>query len=142
MSVNIPIVILTFRNQDSTSVLYRAYSPDQWFSPSSQGDQEDVLDGYMTAFKDRIWNKLNYNPNGTSSESSIGRILEIHTRYVSTELSSRHDMAHFFVADNEHTDYKVVKSSLPLFFDLTEAEEYDSANSPDATLAHANHDFI
>lgn len=142
MSENIPIMIITFRGEGNTDVLYRVYSPDQWFPRSEQDDADDVLDGYMTAFKDRILRSINYNPNGIDSTSNIGRILEIHTRFITASLISRRDVAYFFICDNEHTDYKVVKSSLPIFFDATEAEEYASLNSTDATLDRANHDFI
>ena len=144
--MRIPIVILTVRSNDG-NVFYRAYSPDQWI-PSTSGHNQSDSDtsddeeaSQLATFKNKIWTRLEYNPNGSDNSSNIGSILEVCTRRIDIPITARRDVAYFLVKDNEHTDYKVIQTSHPFFFNLAAAEEYlDDEGTME--LKTANHDFI
>ena len=141
--MRIPIVILTVRGGDG-NIFYRAYSPDQWLPLSSGADSDSSGDeetNQLDTFKNKIWSRLEYNVNGSDNTSNIGNILEISTKRISIPISSRRDVAYFFVKDNEHTDYKVIQTSHPFFFNLEAAESYAEEYS-DIELKTANHDFL
>jgi hypothetical protein len=141
--MRVPIIILTVRG-DNGEVFYRAYSPDQWLPPSSGADSDSSGDEETTqldTFKNKIWTRLEYNVNGSDNDSNIGKILEVSTRRINVDLSVRRDVAYFFVKDNEHTDYKVIQTGHPFFFDLEAADTYAEEYS-EVELKTANHDFI
>jgi hypothetical protein len=143
MPSGIPIMILTIRGDDE-QVFYRAYSPDQWLPPTNQGDEEtdDDETSPLATFKNKIWTRLEYNPNGSDNTSNIGRVLETCTKYIDVPLADRHDVAYFFVKDNEYTDYKVIQTSHPFFFDFDVSESYVSGGIGECEPRTANHDFI
>lgn len=141
--MRIPIIILTVRSEDG-NVFYRGYSPDQWLPLNNQSDSDTSSDEETTqldTFKNKIWTQLDYNVNSSDNSSNIGKILEVCTRRISVELSARRDVVYFFVKDNESTDYKVIQTSHPFFFNLDAAEDYLD-NESNVELRTANHDFI
>ncbi len=142
--MRIPVIILTVRAVDG-NVFYRAYSPDQWLPPRSDNTESDSSGDEETSqldtFKNKIWSRLNYNPNSSDNSSNIGNILEICTRRINIPIAARRDVAYFFVADNDHTDYDVIQTDQPLFFNLEDAEAYLRDNSY-VDLKTANHDFL
>lgn len=144
--MRVPIIILTVRG-DNGDIFYRAYSPDQWIPSSTNHNQsdsdtsDDEEASQLETFKNKIWTRLEYNPNGSDNTSNIGRILEVCTKRTITPISDRRDVAYFFVKNNESTDYKVIQTSHPFFFSLGAAEEYlDDEGTME--LKTANHDFI
>lgn len=142
MSIRVPIMILTIR-ADNNEVFYRAYSPDQWLPSVNQGDDSDDEDtSQIDTFKNKVWDRLQYNPNSTDNNSNIGRILETCTKYNEVPLADRRDVVYFFVKNNEYTDYKVVQTSHPFFFDLDASETYASEGVGECVLRTANHDYI
>lgn len=141
--MRIPIVILTVRGEDG-NVFYRAYSPDQWLPLSSGADSDSSGEeetSQLDTFKNKIWTRLEYNINGSDNDSNIGAILEISTKRIPIPIDARRDVAYFFVKDNEHTDYKVIQTAHPFFFNLNAAEEYLD-DEGEIELKTANHDFI
>ena len=144
MSSRIPIMILTIRGEED-NVFYRGYSPDQWIpSPTNQGDDTDDewYVSQLDTFKNKIWLRLDYNPNGSDNTSNIGRILETCTKYIDVPLVDRHDVVHFYVKNNQYTNYKVVQIGHPFFFDLDASESYTSGGIGECESIMANHDYI
>jgi hypothetical protein len=142
--MRVPIIILTVRGNDG-NIFYCAYSPDQWI-PSTTGhndsDSSDDEDNtQLETFKNKIWSRLEYNPNGSDNSSNIGSILEVCTRRIAIPIGSRRDVAYFFVKDNESTDYKVIQTSHPILFNL-EVADIHAAAYDDIELKTANHDFL
>jgi hypothetical protein len=144
--MRIPIVILTVRG-DNGDIFYRAYSPDQWIPSSTNHNQsdsdssDDEDNAQLETFKNKIWDRLEYNPNGSDNTSNIGRILEVCSRRNGIPISARSDVAYFFVKDNESTDYKVIQTSHPILFNL-EVADIHAAAYDDIELKTANHDFL
>jgi len=139
--MRIPVVILTVCGAEG-DIFYRAYSPDQWLPPTNQDDSDDDDTSQLDTFKNKIWTRLDYNANGSDNSSNIGNILEVCTKYVDTPLVDRRDVAYFFVKDNEHTDYKVIQTGHPFFFDFDASEAYISGGIGECEPRTANHDFI
>jgi hypothetical protein len=109
----IPIVIAIFRSQQG-EVEYKAFSPKEYGAGSES--RRKLYDKFM----EKLYEHISYDP--ITSETSLGKLLEVHTRFIRVPLSQRRDKIHFNTYRHQHTEYKPVHGASPLGF----TEEYSS----------------
>ncbi len=79
-----PVIILILKNDDGV-VFYKAFSPSSYTPPQ---DDEIDYDADFENFKMRMYSYINYNHNGIDNTTNLGKLLEVHSRHITTPLIS------------------------------------------------------
>jgi hypothetical protein len=103
----IPITILILRKPEG-HVEYKAYSP-QIYNAGSE-TRRALYDKFM----DRLYEHISYNAE--TGQTSLGKLLEVHTRFIRVPIRSRGDKVHFNGYTHQYCEYMPVYGASPLQF--------------------------
>jgi hypothetical protein len=108
------------------TVNYTAFSPKEYIIGSQTRKR------LYEKFIGKLCTHISYDPNNPlNNNSSLGKVLEIHTRFIQAPLEERGDLARFSTLDHPCCGYKPVHHESPIEFGVqTENHQY------------ANHQFV
>jgi hypothetical protein len=103
----IPIAILILRKPEG-HVEYKAFSPQSYNTGSEL--RRTLYDRFM----DKLYQHISYNPE--NGETNLGKLLEVHTRFIRVPIRSRGDTVHFNGYIHQYCEYMPVHGASPLQF--------------------------
>lgn len=103
----IPIAILILRNPEG-HVEYKAYSPQNYNAGSET--RRALYDKFM----DKLYEHISYNAE--NGQTSLGKLLEVHTRFIRVPINKRRDKVHFNGYVHQYCEYKPIHGASPLQF--------------------------
>jgi hypothetical protein len=130
----IPIAIVITQDHGG-NVNYTAFSPKDYNIGSET--RKRLYDKFMK----KLCTHISYDPNNPlNNNSSIGKVLEIHTRFIRVPLDQRRVLVNFSITDNPHCNYKPIHHESPVKFGILTEEEYNTHHQ--FTRVIASHDFV
>lgn len=117
-----PIIILILKNDDG-NVSYKSFSPAHYSPP-----QDDALDydvDFQT-FQERVYDYIGYDNNVLFNITNFGRLLEVHSRHITTPIEQRGNTIWFSTYQNSHTDYLCIHRPSPIHFSQDNAVAYQN----------------
>ncbi len=117
-----PVIILILKNDDGV-VFYKAFSPSSYTPPQ---DDEIDYDADFENFKMRMYSYINYNHNGIDNTTNLGKLLEVHSRHITTPLDQRGNTVWFSTYQHPDTTYFCVHRPSPIHFSQDSAIAYQN----------------
>lgn len=130
----IPIAIVISQDLGG-NVNYTAFSPRDYDVGS------DTRKRLYEKFMAKLCQHISYDPtNGLNNNSSLGKIKEIHTRFIRVPLYQRRVLVNFSTVDHPSCNYKPIHHATPLKFGTLTEEEFNQ--DCQYTRAIATHAFV
>lgn len=130
----IPIAIVISQHHGG-NVNYTAFSPREYDVGS------ETRKRMYEKFMKKLYEHISYDPNNLlNNNSSLGKVLEIHTRFIRVPLDQRRVLVNFSAYDHPSCNYMPIHHASPLKFGALTEEEYNTQHQHRRILA--SHDFV
>lgn len=130
----IPVAIVISQDLGG-NVNYTAFSPKEYTVGSET--RRRLYEKFMA----NLYRHISYDPNNhLNNDSNLGKIKEIHTRFIRVPLNQRGFVVNFKTVENPYCNYKPIHHETPLQFEALPEEEYNAPR--EFTRVIARHDFV
>ncbi len=130
----IPIAIVISQDLGG-NVNYTAFSPKEYNVGS------DTRKRLYEKFMSKLYQHISYDPtNILNNNTRLGKIMEIHTRFIRVPLDQRRVLVNFSTFDHPSCNYKPIHHATPLKFGALTEEEFNERRQYTQTIAR--HDFV
>ena len=111
------------------------------YSPRDYNVGTDTRKRLYEKFMGKLCQHISYDPNNVlNNNSSLGKVLEIHTRFIRVPLDQRRVLVNFSTVDHPSCNYKPIQHTIPLKFGTLTEEEFNERRQ--FTQEIASHSFV